>query len=66
MCQAIDVVLVCVQVDDLLCESEGIVRDALSAVVSVEMELAFDNLWTTVVTIKPPWTLTDLIHIMEK
>ena len=52
--------------DDLLCEGESILRDSLSAVVAVEMELAFDSLWSTVVTVKPPWTLQDVLHIMDK
>ena len=59
-------VCVCVQVDDLLCEGESILRESLAAVVSVEMELAFDTLWTTVVSVKPPWTLRDLLHILDK
>ena len=54
------------QLDDLLCEAESILRDALSAVVTVEMKLAFDNLWSTVVSVKPPWTLKDLVHILDK
>lgn len=53
-------------VDDLLCEGESILRESLAAVVPVEMELAYDNLWTTVISIKPPWTLKDLLLILDK
>lgn len=53
-------------VDDVLCEGESILRESLAVVVPVEMELAFDSLWSTVITVKPPWTLRDLLHILDK
>lgn len=50
----------------LILECEGILRDALDHVVQVEMEKAFDSLWTSVVVVKPPWALVDLLHILDK
>ena len=41
-------------------------RDCLSKIVAVEMELAYEDLWKTVVLVKPPWTFKDLIHLLDK
>ncbi|XP_031557115.1 uncharacterized protein LOC116293784 [Actinia tenebrosa] len=52
--------------DDILCELQCIMREGLSVVVEAEMRLAYDNLWDKIVYIKPPWTLQDLLIIINK
>ena len=47
-------------------ESEGVLREALARIVAVEMEMAYDSSWTDIVIVKPPWTLYDLILILNK
>lgn len=54
------------QLKGFLCEYKNVFCGALSAVVLKEMKAAFDNLWTAMVVVKPPWTLSDTIGIIEK
>ncbi|XP_028667203.1 transcriptional protein SWT1 [Erpetoichthys calabaricus] len=41
-------------------------RKALSVVLETEMKIAFDNLWTEIVYVKPPWTLSDILKCFKK
>ena len=52
--------------DGLVCEYENVFSNILSAVIYKEMKVAFDSLWHAVVVVKPPWTLSDVINIMDK
>ena len=52
--------------EGFVCEYENVFCSALSAVVYREMKLAFDSLWHDVVVIKPPWTLSNVIGIIDK
>ena len=52
--------------DGLLCEYDNVFCGALSAVILKEMKAAFDTLWNAVVMVKPPWTLSNVIAIIEK
>ena len=38
-------IYVCAKIDDLLCQSETIVREGLAAIIKREMVEAYDNLW---------------------
>lgn len=52
--------------DDLTCELQCIMREGLAVVVETEMRAAYDDLWDKIVFIKPPWTLTDLLQLLDK
>ncbi len=52
--------------DGLVCEYENVFCSALSAVVYKEMKVAFNSLWSAVVMVKPPWTLSNVIGIIDK
>lgn len=39
---------------------------ALSVIVVKEMKAAFDSLWAAMVVVRPPWTLSDVITIIDK
>ena len=54
------------QLEGLLCEYENIVTTSLSAIIVKEMKTAFDSLWTTVIVLKPPWTLSDAVSIVSR
>ena len=50
-----------------MCEAEGVVRDGLGAAIVREMVEAYDEkLWYQVVYVKPPWTLKDVIFLLDK
>ncbi|KAL9958438.1 hypothetical protein ACROYT_G035450 [Oculina patagonica] len=52
--------------DDLACELQCIMREGLAVVVETEMRVAYDDLWDKIVFIKPPWTLADLLQLLDK
>lgn len=52
--------------DDLICELQCIMREGLAVVVETEMRAAYDDLWDKIVFIKPPWTLADLLQLLDK
>ncbi|XP_078350635.1 uncharacterized protein LOC144635377 isoform X2 [Oculina patagonica] len=52
--------------DDLACELQCIMREGLAVVVETEMRAAYDDLWDKIVFIKPPWTLADLLQLLDK
>ncbi|KAK3727177.1 hypothetical protein QZH41_015196, partial [Actinostola sp. cb2023] len=54
------------QADDILCELKCILREGLAVAVEAEMRLAYDDLWDKIVYLKPPWTLMDLLQILNK
>ena len=54
------------QLKCLLCHYQNIFCGALSAIILKEMAAAFDNLWTAVVVVRPPWTLTEAVGIIDK
>ncbi|XP_048587290.1 uncharacterized protein LOC5502110 isoform X3 [Nematostella vectensis] len=52
--------------DDIVCELQCIMREGLAVIVETEMRAAYEHLWEAIVCIKPPWTLQDLLHIIDK
>ncbi|KAJ7378137.1 RNA endoribonuclease [Desmophyllum pertusum] len=52
--------------DDLTCELQCIMREGLAVVVETEMRAAYEDLWDKIVFIKPPWTLADLLQLLNK
>jgi hypothetical protein len=54
------------QLGGLLSEYKNVVCGALSVVVVKEMKAAFDSLWTTMVMVRPPWSLREVITILDK
>jgi len=52
--------------DDIICELQCIMREGLAVVVETEMRAAYEQLWETIVFIKPPWTLADLLQLLDK
>lgn len=52
--------------EGLVSAYENILCGALSAVVLKEMKTAFESLWTALVMVKPPWTLNDVVSIIDK
>ncbi|XP_067086431.1 LOW QUALITY PROTEIN: transcriptional protein SWT1 [Osmerus mordax] len=45
---------------------EDCLKGALSQILEVEMKAVFEDLWTEIVYIKPPWTLADLLQCFRK
>ncbi|PFX28137.1 Transcriptional protein SWT1 [Stylophora pistillata] len=52
--------------DDLVCELQCVMREGLAVVVETEMRAAYEDLWDKIVFIKPPWTLADLLQLLDK
>lgn len=52
--------------DDIVCELQCVMREGLAVVVETEMRAAYDELWDKIVYIKPPWTLADLLQLLDK
>ncbi|XP_077862737.1 transcriptional protein SWT1-like [Saccoglossus kowalevskii] len=52
--------------DDILCKLKARLREALSVVLETEMKNAFGDIWLSIVLIKPPWTMKDLIDCYNK
>ena len=38
----------------------------LSYIIEVEIKKAYDDLWLEIVNIKPPWTLDDVLQLLDK
>ncbi len=47
-------------------ESENVMCSALSIVIYEEMKCAYDSLWTALVKVQPPWTLSEVIGNINK
>ncbi|XP_041696447.1 transcriptional protein SWT1 isoform X1 [Coregonus clupeaformis] len=45
---------------------EDCLKEALSQVLEVEMKAAYEELWTEIVYLKPPWTLEGLLQCFKK
>ncbi|KAJ7986248.1 hypothetical protein DPEC_G00337980 [Dallia pectoralis] len=45
---------------------EDCLKDVLSQVLEVEMKAVYEDLWTEIVYLKPPWTLDDLLQCFKK
>uniref|UniRef100_A0A4W5QEL2 Transcriptional protein SWT1 n=1 Tax=Hucho hucho TaxID=62062 RepID=A0A4W5QEL2_9TELE len=45
---------------------EDCLKEALSRVLEIEMKAAYEELWTEIVYLKPPWTLEDLLQCLKK
>ncbi|XP_055799662.1 transcriptional protein SWT1 isoform X2 [Salvelinus fontinalis] len=45
---------------------EDCLKEALSQVLEIEMKAAYEELWTEIVYLKPPWTLEDLLQCFKK
>ncbi|CAH1785244.1 unnamed protein product [Owenia fusiformis] len=52
--------------DDILCECKSAMRGALTVVLQVEMEQAFEHLWRSMVFRKPPWSFYQLLECLQK
>ncbi|XP_065068342.1 transcriptional protein SWT1-like isoform X2 [Rhopilema esculentum] len=52
--------------DNLICELQCILREALAAIVEQEMKEVYGEIWLAIVKIKPPWTLIDTFELLEK
>lgn len=52
--------------DDMICELQCVMREGLAVVVETEMRAAYEDLWDKIVFIKPPWTLADLLKLLDK
>ncbi|XP_028407735.1 transcriptional protein SWT1-like [Dendronephthya gigantea] len=52
--------------DDILCELQIILREGVSYIIENEMKSAYDDLWMEIVHIKPPWTLIDVLQLLDK
>ncbi|XP_046845452.1 transcriptional protein SWT1-like [Xenia sp. Carnegie-2017] len=52
--------------DDILCELQIILREGLSYIIESEMRKAYDDLWEEITFIKPPWTLIDVLQLLDK
>ena len=49
-----------------MCDCELIVSTTLSVIIMKEMIIAYDNLWSAVVAVKPPWTLLNTLAMVDK
>ncbi|XP_010870792.2 transcriptional protein SWT1 [Esox lucius] len=47
-------------------EMEDCLKGVLSQVLEVEMKAAYEELWTEIVYLKPPWTLGNLLQCFKK
>lgn len=55
------------QADELSCELQCILREGLSTIIELDMKEAYgDDLWLQIVKIQPPWTLQDVLVLLEK
>jgi len=52
--------------DNLTNELQCILREAFAAIVEKELKEAYDELWLTVVKIKPPWTMLDTMDLLDR
>ncbi|MFT7809065.1 transcriptional protein SWT1, partial [Arapaima gigas] len=54
------------EVRTCICVLEDALQEALSHVLTTEMQHAYGELWQEIVLVKPPWTLSDLLQCFKK
>ncbi|KAI0228049.1 Paired box protein Pax-6 [Lamellibrachia satsuma] len=54
------------EMDVALCEVKSVLKQALTAVLELEMEHIYGDLWLDVVYRKPPWSIADLMDCFVK
>nr|XP_044997677.1 transcriptional protein SWT1 isoform X2 [Jaculus jaculus] len=55
-----------VQLEHILCELEKCFGAALTSILETEMKIAFGDLWTEMLYVKPPWTVIGLLQCFKK
>uniref|UniRef100_UPI00398E3DE4 transcriptional protein SWT1 isoform X2 n=1 Tax=Pristiophorus japonicus TaxID=55135 RepID=UPI00398E3DE4 len=53
-------------VTGIITELEKLLGSALSAILETEMKTVYDDLWTEILFLKPPWSLEDILQCMKK
>ncbi|XP_078263725.1 uncharacterized protein swt1 isoform X2 [Rhinoraja longicauda] len=53
-------------VTGIISQLEKLLGFALSTILETEMKKVYDNLWTEILIVKPPWSLEDLLQCMKK
>ncbi|XP_026938816.1 transcriptional protein SWT1 isoform X4 [Sagmatias obliquidens] len=56
----------CIPLESIVSDLEKSLGTALSSILETEMKIAFGNLWTEVLYLKPPWTLIHLLQCFRK
>ena len=52
--------------DSIYCQASAVLRDALSCCIEEHMVKIYEELWMTIVAVKPPWTLRDCLFLLNK
>ncbi|XP_038045724.1 transcriptional protein SWT1-like isoform X2 [Patiria miniata] len=52
--------------DELICQVKETLLQGLTVVLEKEMKDAYEDLWTEIVIIKPPWSFNDVMQCYEK
>jgi hypothetical protein len=52
--------------DSIYCQASAVLRDALSCCIEEHMVKIYEELWMTIVAVKPPWTLRDCLFLLKK
>ncbi|XP_067894171.1 transcriptional protein SWT1 [Heterodontus francisci] len=50
----------------IICQLEKSLGIALSVILETEMKTVYDDLWTEILFVKPPWSLEDILLCMKK
>ncbi|XP_067846598.1 transcriptional protein SWT1 isoform X2 [Heptranchias perlo] len=53
-------------VTGIISQLEKSLGSALSAILETEMKTVYDDLWTEILFLKPPWSLEDILQCMKK
>ncbi|XP_041064658.1 transcriptional protein SWT1 isoform X2 [Carcharodon carcharias] len=53
-------------VTGIICQLEKSLGIALSVILETEMKTVYDDLWTEILLVKPPWSLEDILLCLKK
>ncbi|XP_041913982.1 uncharacterized protein swt1 isoform X1 [Alosa sapidissima] len=54
------------ELSEAVCVLEDTLKDVLSAILQQEMKEVFGHLWTEIVCLKPPWSLSHVLQCVKK
>ena len=52
--------------DSVYCRASSVLRDSLAYCIEEHMVKIYEELWMTIVAVKPPWTLRDCLFLLSK
>lgn len=64
--QLLSAQLSALDVTGIISQLEKLLGCALSTILETEMKKVYDDLWTEILIVKPPWSLEDILQCMKK